>query len=224
MATDPRAAFVNVMDGPPDLIGHELVIVTPVTIDGTELHLPKALPGLLEYVTVAHAEAQANGLRATLLRDLDHRGPAPYQPDAARCFEFLSAAGSAVASYNAMGDPVGAEPTVVVFGEELTFRQLTNKPLNERLGEIIPELKGAPRPTSEPWWPKLRQIQGLAALNRHGITDPTTRKGLVGVKSLTQRLCDREYAGAAAMMLEAFEFISPGWVGEQRVLDLPQRP
>lgn len=246
MATDPRTASVAVTDGPSEWIGHELVIVTPVFIDGAELHLPKALPGVLEYVTVAHAETRANELRATLFQDVDLRGPAAYQPDATRGIEFLASGGTVVASaatglesfanhhlatfcppptYDANGALVGTEPTVVVvFGEELTFRGLTDKPLHERLGKIIPELKQTPRPTSEPWWPKLRQIQTLAALNRHGITDPVRRPPLQGTKSLVQRLCDREYAGAAAMMLNVFEFISPGWVGEQRALDLPTPP
>jgi hypothetical protein len=245
MATDPRAASVTVKDGPPDLIGNELVIVTPVFIDGIELHLPKALPGVLEYVAVAHAEEQANQLHATLLDDLDHRGPAAYQPDAGRGFDFLVAAGTAVASaatgleafanhhlagicppqrYDENGDPSGPEPAIMVFGESLTFRKLADKPLNERLGKILPELKQIPRPTSQPWWPKLRQIQTLAALNRHGITDPVKRKPLDGVKSLPQRLCDREYAGAAAMMLRAFEFMSPGWINAQRALNLPPPP
>jgi hypothetical protein len=245
MATDPRAAFTTVTDGPADLIGDEVMVATRVFVDGMELHLPKALPGVLEYVTVAHAEHQANELRPTLWRDLDYRGPAPYQPDATRVFEFLASAGTAVASAatgleafanhhlaricppptdDANGDLVGPEATVPVFGEPLTFRQLTDKPLNERLGKILPELTQAPRPTSEPWWPKLRQIQTLAALNRHGITDPVRRKPLEGVKSLVQRLCDREYAGAAAMMLKAFEFISPGWIGAERAVSLPRPP
>ena len=236
------------MEGPPDLVeaGDELVVVTPVSIDGVELFLPQPLPGVPEYATVVHAEERASKLRAMLLSDLDYRGGSvPYQPDAPRVLEFLAAAGTVVASaatgleafanhhvagavspqsYDANGDPDGPEPTVIVFGETLTFRDLTNKPLDERLGKIIPEMRQGPRPTSAPWWPKLRQIQALAALNRHGITDPTKRRGLVGVKSLVQRLCDREYAGAAAMMLEAFEFISPGWIGRQRALDLPPPP
>jgi len=96
MALDPRTASATVRDGPPDLIGDELVIVTPVFIDGMELHLPKALPGVLEYVTVAQAEKRADELRATLLHDLDDRGPAPFQSDATRCFEFLATGGTAV--------------------------------------------------------------------------------------------------------------------------------
>src|SRR5581483_9901580 len=96
-------------------------------------------------------------------------------------------------TYEAKHELVGEEPTVFLFGEEFTFRKLTDKPLNERLGKIIPELKKAPRPTSEPWWPKLRQIQTLAALSRHGITDAVRRPPLHGIKSLAERMCDREY-------------------------------
>jgi hypothetical protein len=68
-------------------------------------------------------------------------------------------------TYSADGDPVGPEPTAHGVREERPFRKLTDKPLHEGLGKIIPELRGAVRPTGEPWWPKLRQIQTLAALN-----------------------------------------------------------
>jgi hypothetical protein len=46
----------------------------------------------------------------------------------------------------------------------------------------------------------------------------------VGAKSLVERLGDREYAGAAALMLAVFEFISPGWIDSQRAVDLPPAP
>lgn len=245
MATDPRTAFITVQDGPEDLVGSELMIVTPVTFNGMEVHLPKALPGVPEYATVAFAEARANELQPTLFQNLDYRGPVPYQSEGGRVLEFVAAAGTAVASaasgleafanhqiasfcppakYNEVGSLIELEPTVVVCNKEFTFKKLTDEPLNDRLGKYLPELKQIERPTSETWWVKFRQIQTLAALNRHGISDPVWRPPLQGVKSLVQRLCDREYAGAAAMMLQVFESLSPNWIDKQRALNLPPPP
>jgi hypothetical protein len=248
MASDPRLASAMIAGGPDD--GHELTILVPVTVGGAPLFIPKLLPGVAEYVTVAHAEAEANRLHHGLLDGADalerihYEGrEVPYQPNA---IDFVVTGGTVVMaaatgleafanhhvatycapqSYDGDGTPVGPAQTVELLGETLTFRDLANKPVNERLGRYLPELRGiATPPTSETWWAKLRQIQALAALNRHGITDPVERRGLVGVKSLVQRLCEREYAGTAAMMLAAFEFISPGWIDAQRAVDLPPAP
>jgi hypothetical protein len=88
----------------------------------------------------------------------------------------------------------------------------------------MPAVMGVPRPTQEPWWPTLRRIQGLAALDRHAVTEPTARSGLTGEKSLVQRFCDREYAGAAQMMFAVFEHFSPGWFSPERASQLPSPP
>lgn len=245
MVNDPRIASGTVAGGPPELIGHELVIVTPVVVNGVEYHLPKWLPGLNDYVATAHAEAEAARVWPSVLDELDHRGPAPYQPNAEVVFSFLAAAGtvttSAVAGLEAFvnhhlvrfcapatfaeqGDPIDPAPTVEVEGVVYTFADLANEPLNTRYGRLLPALQGRARPTDESWWPKLRQVQGLAALNRHGITDRVRRKGLEGTKSLVQRLCDHEYRGASAMMIAVFEYFSPGWIDPDRLNQLPPSP
>jgi hypothetical protein len=242
---DPRTASANVTAGPADLIGHELVIVTPVVVDGVAVHLPKLLPGLNDYVATAHAEAEAEQLRPRLLEGLDPRGPAAYQPNTEIVFNFLSSAGSvatsavagleafanhhvarycAPAAFDDNGDEIEPVPTVEIGGAVYTFSDLTNKPLNERYADILPKLQELLRPTAEDWWPKLRQVQGLAALNRHGITDPVKRKGLEGRKSLVQRLCDREYSGASALMLSVFDYFAPGWIDDDRRELLPPPP
>jgi hypothetical protein len=246
MTSDPRLKSALITLGPPDLIGSEVFGATRVTIDGVVVDLPETLPGVPEYITVAHAEVEANRLRGTLLNDLDRRDPVvPYQGDFARVFDFFASVGTVVGNaaggleafanhhisifcapqaYNANGQPDGPAPTVAVGGETLTFRQITDRPLHERLGQILPELRQSSRPTGEMWWPKLRQVQALAALNRHAILDATSRKGLEGVKPLIQRFCNREYAGAAGMMLAAFEFLVPGWISPARAGDLPPVP
>ena len=223
----------------------EYVAVDPVVIDGVELHLPHALPGLTGYVGAARAEAQANELRPHLLEGLDTKGHVPYQPDATLVFDFLGAGGavatSAIAGLEAFANHhvtrycppaqyddrwkiVGTEPTVKVGVEDHTFKTLADLPLNERYAQVLPELMKRPSPTNAAWWPTFRRLQGLAALLRHGITDPVKRKGLDGKKTLVQRLCDREYAGAARMMLDAFEHVSPGWLGPERLGQLPPPP
>lgn len=96
MASDVRIASSYIVDGPENLVGSEIVVVTPVSIDGVELHLPEALPGIPEYVTVARGEAEANRIRPTLLADLNEMGAIPFQPDASRRFDFYVSAGIAV--------------------------------------------------------------------------------------------------------------------------------
>ena len=87
--------------------------------------------------------------------------------------------------------------TVEYRGEVRDRRALSDMPLNDRLGEVLPELTGVHSQTSEPWWQTLRRVQGTAALSRHGVSQPIKRKGLAGERSLAQRYCDREYSGAA---------------------------
>jgi hypothetical protein len=119
---------------------------------------------------------------------------------------------------------VGPTPTIEFAGTQRSFRELADLPLNERYANVLPVLLDVPTPTSEPWWSVFRRVQGLAALNRHAITDAVRRKGLAGSTKLVQRLCDREYRGAALMMLAVFEYFSPGWIGEERMSELPPPP
>jgi hypothetical protein len=133
--------------------GDEVVAVDSVMIDGVEIHVPKTLPGVVEYASVANLEAQANTLRPMLLQNLDKTGALPYQSDADLAFSFFGAAastaGTAIAGleafanyhitrfvpppeYDSSGQVVEAVPTIEHGGEALTFMDLANQPLNER--------------------------------------------------------------------------------------------
>jgi hypothetical protein len=242
---NPLISSARVVDGPPDIAspGDEIVIVNAVNVDGVGLTIPKALPGLTDYVAAANAEERANELRPRLTQGLDPKGGSlPYQPDAELVFEYLgaatAAAGSAVVgleafanhhvarfvappSFDENGDEVGPTPTIQFVGNTRSFRELVDISLNERYADVLPVLLDKPSPTSEPWWPVLRRIQGIAALDRHGVIGAVARKGLEGKKQLVQRLCDREYRGASQMMLAVFEYFAPGWIDPERMAALP---
>jgi hypothetical protein len=211
----------------------EAVKVDLVSLGGTELLLPAALPGVAEYVTVAHAEAEADSLLVRLGADLDERGEIPCQSDAPVVLGFYAAAGTAVTEAVAglegfanhhLGRYFDGAAELEHGGKTFDERTARDIPLNERLGMVVPTIAGRPRPTSEKWWPTLRRVQALAALRRHGVTGAVTRSGLEGEKKLVQRFCDREYAGAARMMLDAYECLSPGWIDEERLRQLPPAP
>lgn len=234
MDVDPRVAATTVVSGPGDLVGNTLVKVDEVKIAGQMVHLPASIPGIPQYVAVARAEADANALLPRLIEGLDHRGPVPFQPDAALVFDFRGAVGSVIAgavtgleafsSHHLARFAIPGEP-VVYDGKPYTLPELRNAfALNERYADVMPAVMGVPRPTQEPWWSTLRRIQGLAALDRHSVIEPTTRSGLTGEKSLVQRFCDREYAGAAQIMLDVFEHFSPGWLSPERASQLPPPP
>jgi hypothetical protein len=231
---DPRVAATTVVTGPADLVGNTLVRVEQVTITGQLVHLSASLPGVPQYVAVARAEAEANALWPRLMDGLDRRGPIPYQPDAAVVIDFQAAVGSAIAgavtgleafASHHLGRFAAPGQPVIYNGKPHTLRELRDAfSLNQRYADVMPAVMGVPRPTQEPWWPTLRRIQGLAALDRHAVTEPTIRSGLNGEKSLVQRFCDREYAGAAQMMLDVFQHFSPGWVSPERASQLPPAP
>ena len=231
---DPRVAATTVVTGPADLVGNTLVSVDEVKLTGQVVHLPASIPGVPQYAAVARAEAEANALWPRLIGGLDRRGPIPYQPDAALVIGFQAAAGSAIAgavtgleafSSHHLGRFAAPGQPVIYDGKPYTLRKLRDAySLNERYAEVMPAVMGVSRPTQEPWWPTLRRIQGLAALDRHAVTEPARRSGLTGEKSLVQRLCDREYVGAAQMMLAVFEHFSPGWISRQRASQLPPPP
>lgn len=231
---DSRVAATTVVTGPADLVGNTLVRVEEVTITGQVVHLPASIPGVPQYVAVARAEAEANALWPRLMDGLDRRGPIPYQPDAALVIDFQAAVGSATAgavtgleafSSHHLGRFAAPGQPVIYNGKPYTLRELRNTfSLNERYADVMPAVMQVPRPTKEQWWPTLRRIQGLAALDRHAVTEPTTRGGLTGEKTLVQRFCDRGYLGAAQMMLAVFEHFSPGWISSERASQLPSPP
>jgi hypothetical protein len=106
---------------------------------------------------------------------------------------------------------------IKVEGHERAIAELQNAPVNERYKDVLPKLLDKPRPTSEPWWPTLRRVQGLAVLQRHALYEPLERKGLDGKKTLAERIYGGEYRGVASMMLAAYEYFAPGWVSPGRL-------
>lgn len=225
MHGDPRAASATVLAGPPDLIGDEIVRVEPVLLDGAQILVPAALPGAPEYRTVHRAELAADGLLAGVASNLDMRGDVP-TADVRLALDFRDAAGTAIASaavglesfanFHLQRLVAPGEKVWLSDGESLTLDGLRNLPLHERYRSALPILMDCPKPTSEGWWTDLRRIQGLAALQRHAITEPRSRGGLQGERSLSQRLYGAEYRGSASMMLSVFEHFTPGWIDEQR--------
>ena len=222
------------MSGPAGVVpGDELIVVERVAIDGHILTLPAELPGVPEYIAAARSEAEADGLRPALTMNLAFRGDVPHQPDTRTVFGFYAAAGSAVTAAIAglegfanhhIARLAGAADAVDYAGRPYTRRELWDLPLNERLGDVLPALGCGRSPKQTPWWTTFRRVQGLAALSRHGITQPVTRRGLVGEKSMVQRYCDREYEGAAGMMLDAYTHFEPQWLDAERRDQLPPPP
>jgi hypothetical protein len=210
------------------MAGHELVIVDRVAIDGRLVDFPRPLPGLPEYSAAARAEAEAETLRPKLTEDLDERGDLPFQANTPLVFEMRGAAATTVtaamtgleAYANHHLSRFETEPgsgVINVAGEHRDLGELRSLPINERYKDVLPTLLDKTKPTSEPWWPTLRRVQGLAALQRHAVYDPQERKGLDGKRSLAERIYTGEYRGAASMMLAAFEHFSPGWVSTDRL-------
>ncbi len=231
-ALDPRVGAATVVAGPADMIG-PVVRCDLVHLNGREILLPKAHPGVTDYISVANSESRANALFPQLSEGLDMTGRVAYQPDASLVFDFQAAGGTAVNSavtgleaftnhHLARYCPPGQ--SVVYEGETYTLGDLRNMPLNERLGEVLPAFYGRPSPTQEGWWQPFRRVQGLAALIRHAVDEPVKRHGLSGQKSLAQRFCDGDYRGAAAMMLDAFAYFEPTWIDPERLALLPRPP
>jgi hypothetical protein len=230
---DPRHATSEVVEGPEDLRG-PVEIFRPFVIEGREVALPAPLIGVSEYVAVARAETEANSLRERLLENLDVSDPQiAYQNDPAMTFGFYAAAGTAVSeaivgleafANRLLGSHFDQHETLEIDDRVYSRRDARNKPINERLSDLLPRVRQVDRPTLEDWWPTFRRIQGLAALKRHGVYEALTRSGLTGEKEFIQRLIDGEYRGAGRMMLDAFEFFAPGWVKPERLAKLPQPP
>lgn len=231
---DPRIATSTVIGGPPDLVGSGLVICDEVTINGRYANVPRPLPGVTEYVAVARAEARADELLKQLLGTLVpvDNPPALWQPDATLVVEMRAAAETVVTSAvvgleafashhvrRLVTDPgVG---TIAYDGEEVTPQEIRNRfSLDERYKVVLPKLLGRSSPAQTSWWPLFRGVQGLAALTRHAIDEPIKRSGLEGEKPLAERFYTGEYRGAGQMLLDVYEYFSPGWIGDGRLLRL----
>lgn len=205
--SDPRAATVTAT-GPAEMAGDELIIVDRVTIDGQTIDFPRPLAGLPEYAAAAGAEAHAEELRPRLVEGLDERDVVPFQPNTPLVFDMRGAVATTVtaamtgleayANHHMLRfESAPGSGVVDVGGEARPLADLRNLPINERYRDVLPVLLDTPIPTSEPWWPTLRRIQGLAALQRHAVDDPQERKGLEGKRSLAERIYTGEYRGAA---------------------------
>ncbi len=227
---DPRIAHAHVVGGPADLVGHTLVIVDVVNVDGREVHIPRPLAGVPELVACREAEARAEELRSRLLGTLVDQSPAPWQPDTTLVVEMRSAAETAVTSavvgleafcsHHVLRHTDPATGKVNHAGEQLTPQEVRDRfSLDERYKLVLPALLAKPKPTSEKWWQVLRRVQGLAALTRHAVTEPVQRSGLTGKRSLAERFYTGEHVGTARMLYDCFEHFSPNWVpGELREL------
>jgi len=213
VAIDPRAASSTILAGPTDLVGDEIVPISLVEVDGITVGVPRLMPGAAEWATVRATEASADAYREAALGQLDRRGQIPCV-DISAAVNFRLNAGTAVASA-----AVGFEAYANFHLDRLsaqTAADAAERPLNERYAEELPALFGVDPPTQEDWWPAFRRVQSLAALQRHAVERPSTKNGLVGEKSLSQRFYDREYAGAAETMLAAFEYFTPDWISDDR--------
>lgn len=227
MYGDPRVASSTVLADAPGvaLAGDEIVRVEPVMLDGRQILVPSSLPGASEYRAVTRAERTADDLRSQIPGTLDTRGDIP-TADVRVALDFAGSAATALASaavglesyanFHLRRLVPDGEHVTLPDGRDYTLHELRNLPLNLRFERVLPALLDRPKPTSEPWWPDLRRVQSLAAIQRHGITEPHSRSGLEGKRSLAQRLYNGEYRRAAPMMLEAFEFFTPGWIDPQR--------
>jgi hypothetical protein len=229
---DPRIAAAQVTSGPSDLVGKRLVVVDHVVVEGETIHVPRPLAGVAEFVAVARSEQQAEQLRANLLATLEDRGEYRSQPDERLVVEMRSAAEAAVtgatvgleafANHHLEGAAAANGGLVSIEGDTLSPQEWRERySLDERYKIVLPALLDRPKPTSEPWWPKLRRVQGLAALTRHAIMTPVKRSGLTGERPLAERYYNGEYVGAAAMLLDVFDYFVPNWIDDADLRALP---
>lgn len=220
---DPRIAHAHVVAGPEDLVGDTLLILDVVHIDGRAVHIPRLLAGVPELVACRESEHRADELRERLLGTLVEQDPALWQPDTSLVIEMRSAADTAVTSavvgleafcsHHVLRHLDQETGTVRYGSEELTPQEVRNRfSLDERYKLVLPALLDRPRPTHTKWWPVLRRVQAMAALTRHAVTEAVERSGLVGARSLAERIYGGEYSGAARMLYDCFEYFSPNWV------------
>ena len=230
---DPRIASTTLTGGPADLIGHDLVIVDQFTYKGRQVHVPRPLAGVPEFVAVAEAEVKADELRRELMGTLADQGPARWQPDTTLVVEMRAAAESAVVTavvgleafsnhhVSRLAEAQGGK--VTVGSKQMKLEKVRELPLDDRYKVVLPALLGVPAPGREKWWQVLRRVQGLAALTRRAVHEPTKRSGLSGRRSLADFYLG-EYQGATRMMFSVFEHYSPGWIGDERLRAIGDMP
>jgi hypothetical protein len=224
---DPRVTASKVVAGPEDLVGQHIVAVDSMIYEGEEIHVPRLLPGVPEFVAVAEAEAKAEELRHRLLSTLSEARGGRWQSDTTLVVEMRSAGASAVinavvaleafASHHVRRKADPQTEIVDVAGTPTTIREIRELSIDECYKRVLPAVTGVKNPAGKSWWQVLRRVQALAALTRHAIDEPVTRSGLTGERSLAERYYRGEYAGATRMLFAAFEHFSPNWISEDRL-------
>ncbi len=224
---DPRIASTTVTGGPPDLIGHNLVIVDEFTYKGEIVHIPRPLAGVPEFVAVAEAEVRADELREELLGTLVDQGPAKWQANTTLVVEMRAAAESAVITavvgleafsnhhVTRVADPASGQ--LEVAGQTMTAAEVREHSLDDRYKRVLPAILNVKNPAGKQWWQVFRRVQALAALTRHAVNEPIKRSGLSGKRSLAERYYLGEYEGVTRMMFSVFEHFSPNWVSDDRL-------
>lgn len=224
---DPRIASATVTGGPPDLIGHDFIIVDEFRYKGEIVHIPRPLAGVPEFVAVAEAEVKADELRLKLLGTLTDQGPAKWQRDTTLVVEMRAAAESAVITAAVgleafsnhhvlrIANPETGE--LVVGDKKMTAAEVREFSLDERYKKVLPALLGVGNPAGKQWWQVLRRVQALAALTRHAVHEPIERSGLSGERSLAERYYLGEYQGVTRMMFSVFEHFAPNWISDDRL-------
>jgi hypothetical protein len=212
---------VDVDDG---LVGSDIVAMAVVRIRKTDVAVPVLQPGIAELLTAFEQEARAADLRGRLLEQLDHRSTPPSQPNEKLVFDMYGAAGAAVTAVKTGLEAIAnrdlsgmflVSPRPVIDGTPVDLDKEMKLSIFERLEDRVPKLLAGDGhvvsgiPTQQSWWPGLKTASGLADLVRHGVHEPTKKRGLSGRRSLGERFCRGEEAGCAAAMLSAIDFYWP---------------
>jgi hypothetical protein len=223
---DPRVTASRVVAGPGDLVGHHIVAVDSVPYQGEEVHIPRLLPGVPEFVAVAEAEEKAEQLRREIFATLTEAKGGRWQSDTTLVVEMRGAAASAVitaavgleafASHH-LRNAADPNTAIDVRGRSMTVANIRELSLDERYKHVLPAVLGVKNPAGKPWWQALRRVQGLAALTRHAVDEPVARSGLTDARSLAERYYRGEYVGATRMMFSVFEHFSPNWISDDRL-------
>jgi hypothetical protein len=227
---DPRVTTSKIVAGPDDLVGQNIVAVDSILYKGEEIHLPRLLPGVPEFVAVAESEVKAEELRERVLTSLTETNQGRWQSDTTLVVEMRSAAASAVinavvgleayANHHFMRRVTDPTEVVDADGRPITVDRFREMSLDERYKIALPAALGVKNPAGKSWWQILRRVQGLSALTRHAIYEPTTRSGLTGERSLAERYYLGEYVGATRMLFSVFEHFSPNWISDERLRTL----
>lgn len=222
---DPRITSTSIVGGP--LAGERIVAIDEVRLNREVVHVPRPLPGVPEFVTVADAELKANKLLPQIVQGLVDEGPAKWQKDATLVVEMRAAAESAVVTamvgveafgnFQVLREASSRNGTVNVNGREMTPEEVFDLHFDNRYRSALPAILNKPSPTQEKWWPALLRVNALAALTRHAIHEPTERDGLSEKRSLGERFYRGEYQGVTEMMLGVFDYFAPGWLGDDRL-------